>query len=102
LANNKDSTVAQIIGYNRFYLSFTRPLNNTLNQQLQSLYTLLSEVTLTNNKNLVIWRWSNSGLFSTNPCYIWLIFGGIKNKSFQSTWSTTIPLKIKIFLWLVK
>jgi hypothetical protein len=37
----KDLTVAQILGYNRFYITFTRPLNTILTNQLQSLYTLL-------------------------------------------------------------
>jgi zinc-binding in reverse transcriptase len=45
---------------------------------------------------------SQSEIFSINSCYSWLIFGGIKNNSFQITWTATIPLKIKIFLWLVK
>jgi hypothetical protein len=34
LAFNKNDTVANINGYNRFYLNFTRPLNDILNQQL--------------------------------------------------------------------
>jgi zinc-binding in reverse transcriptase len=102
LASNKDVTISQIIGYNRFYLSFTRTLNNALSQQLQSLYTLLSSVALNHNTNIIIWRWSTSGLFSVRSCYNWLDFGGVKSNRFQITWSATIPLKIKIFFWLVQ
>jgi hypothetical protein len=46
LTNIKDSTVAQIIEYNRFYITFTRLLNAILTHQLHSLYTLISSVTL--------------------------------------------------------
>jgi hypothetical protein len=38
LALNKNATVAQVIGHNKYYLIFTRSLNEILRQQLH--YTL--------------------------------------------------------------
>jgi hypothetical protein len=66
LASNKKASVAQIIGYNRYYLTFTRPLNDILHQQLLSLYGLLATVTLNMDEDIILWRWSSNHLFTTN------------------------------------
>jgi zinc-binding in reverse transcriptase len=55
---------------------------------------LLSRVSLNSGKR--------DGIFSTHSLYIWLEFGGISNPQFIHTWKAPIPLKIKIFLWLVQ
>jgi zinc-binding in reverse transcriptase len=99
---NKDITVDKVIGYNRFYLYFNRPLNVVLAQQLESLYIKLSNITLTIGIDDIKWRWSNNELFSVKSCYHWLDFGGIKSFRYISTWTATIPLRIIIFLWLVQ
>jgi zinc-binding in reverse transcriptase len=41
-------------------------------------------------------------MFSTHSCYLWLEFRGISTNPYRSTWDAFIPLKIKIFLWLVQ
>jgi hypothetical protein len=100
IASNKDIIVNQAIGYNKFYITFNRPLNIIL-QQLNLLYSQLTDITLTNSDDIIRWRWTNNGLFSTSSCYNWLDFGGIKANRFFCTWTTSLPLRIKIFLWLV-
>jgi zinc-binding in reverse transcriptase len=95
-------TVAQVIGYNRYYLRFTRSLNDTLRQQLLEFYTKLSTISLNTQEDSYIWRWNNKGIFTTNSCYSWLDFGGVENTQYQLVWSASIPLKIKMFLWLVR
>jgi hypothetical protein len=49
-------TVAQVIGYNRYYLSFTRSLTDTLRKQLMELYTKLSTISLNTQEDSYIWR----------------------------------------------
>jgi hypothetical protein len=95
---NKDITVDRVIGYNRFYLNFNRSLNVVLAQQLESLYIQLSTITLNTEVDIITWRWSNNGLFSVKSYYHWLDFGGIKSFRYINTWTTTISLRIKIFL----
>jgi hypothetical protein len=90
-------TVAQVIGYNRYYLSFTRSLTDTLRKQLMELYTKLSTISLNTQEDSYIWRWNNKGTFTTNSCYSWLDFGGVENIQYQSIWSASIPLKIIFF-----
>jgi zinc-binding in reverse transcriptase len=102
LALNKNATVAQVIGYNKYYLIFTRSLNEILRQQLHTLYIELSNVTFNAYEDICIWRWNTNEIFSTKSCYSWIEFGGVRHSSFNSIWSAYIPLKIKIFLWLVK
>jgi hypothetical protein len=50
----------------------------------------------------LLWRWSNNGQFSVHSFYTWLEFGGIPNSEFDTIWKAPIPLKVKIFLWLLK
>jgi zinc-binding in reverse transcriptase len=94
--------VAEVIGYNRFYLSFNRILNPTLREQLQSLCNMSSSVSLDPSEDLILWRLSASGLFSTHSYYNWLEYGGMLHPQYTTIWTTFIPLKIKIFLRLVQ
>jgi hypothetical protein len=66
LASNKDAIVAQIVGHDRFYLIFDRPLDSILHAQLINLYRDLSNVILNHEKDIAIWRWNSNGLFSTH------------------------------------
>jgi zinc-binding in reverse transcriptase len=40
--------------------------------------------------------------FSQHSLYEWLDFEGIINHEFDIVWNSKIPLKIKIFMWLLK
>jgi hypothetical protein len=75
LTTNKNDTVTQIIGYNRFYIQFNRSLNDTLTHQLNTLYNILSTIHLDTTEDVIRWRWCNKGLFSIHSCYQWLILG---------------------------
>jgi zinc-binding in reverse transcriptase len=50
----------------------------------------------------IIWRWNFTGFCTTKSCYEWLEFEGINNQLYKKTWSAHIPLKIKVFLWLIQ
>ena len=50
----------------------------------------------------LLWRWSSNGTFSVHSYYLWLEYGGMVNTEFTAIWSSKIPLKIKIFLYLLK
>jgi hypothetical protein len=56
LACNKNTTAAQVIEYNRYDLIFNRPLNDILKQQLHTLYTDLSTITINESQDNYIWR----------------------------------------------
>jgi hypothetical protein len=79
LATDKMATIAQIIGYNRYYLTFYRPINYILRTQLHTLYNSLSNFSLSAIEDICIWKWGNNDIFSTNSYYIWLEYGSIVN-----------------------
>jgi hypothetical protein len=46
LATDKKATITQIVGYNNYYLIFSRPINDILRTQLHTLYNNLSNFSL--------------------------------------------------------
>jgi len=50
----------------------------------------------------LIWRWSQDDHFIVHSFYKWLEYGGIPNSEYDTIWKSHVPLKIKIFLWLVR
>jgi hypothetical protein len=74
------------------YLIEWQNLQNEL--QFFSLNSMLSDT--------IVWRWSPSGIFSIHSLYEWLEYEKFFNLEYASNWNTKIPLKIKIFLWLLK
>ena len=52
--------------------------------------------------DILHWRWTTHHHFTVHSLYEWLNYGGILTHSFDTIWCSKIPLKIKIFLWLVK
>jgi hypothetical protein len=78
ISSNQEIIVAEVIGFNRYYLLFNRPLNDILRHHLTSLYTLIINANITTSPDVSLWRWCNTGLFSVHSCYCWLDFGGVK------------------------
>ncbi len=54
-----------------------------------------------NDNDEIRWRWATSEVFSVKSVYTFLQDGGVSGSRFGQVWSTRIPLKVKIFLWLV-
>jgi zinc-binding in reverse transcriptase len=50
----------------------------------------------------LIWRWTAHGRFTVHSLYLWLEYEGVQNTEYNVLWSLNIPLKIKIFIWLVR
>lgn len=97
IACDPNITVNKVIWFNRFYLAFRGQLIGSLKDQLNDLLHRISNITLTNHFDKIIWRWKNSGLFSVHLFYSWLNFGDIKSDLFKHTWQAPIPLKIIFF-----
>jgi hypothetical protein len=49
----------------------------------------------------MIWKLNQSGQFTTKSLYREMVFGGIKDIKLQELWKSSIPLKIKVFMWLM-
>ncbi|XP_020112123.1 uncharacterized protein LOC109726747 [Ananas comosus] len=60
-----------------------------------------SNVMLSATSDVIKWRWTHSEMFIVNSLNKFLQDGGVKENSYSQLWMTRIPLKVKIFVWLV-
>jgi zinc-binding in reverse transcriptase len=56
---------------------------------------------LTIGSDQIVWRLQGNYQFSTHSSYEWLVYRGMTQEYFGLWWDRNIPLKIKIFMWLV-
>jgi hypothetical protein len=81
-------------------LKFRRWLHEELQNQLRRLHDLIFCFNTNDEKDVAKWDWEKSGFFSVKSTYKFLCrndYGLNHNK----IWKAKIPLKIKIFMWLV-
>jgi hypothetical protein len=96
-------SVAQVFSVTNLALQFRRQLTGVYKTEWQILKSQFLHFTLSQDMvDRLIWRWSSDSNFTVHSFYKWLEYGGVPNKEFQTIWKSHIPLKIKIFLWLVK
>jgi zinc-binding in reverse transcriptase len=62
---------------------------------------MVSNISLSTESDQILWRLTPTGKFSTHEVYQWLMFRGITDQSTDLWWNLPIPLKIKVFMWLV-
>ena len=94
---------SQAFASSHLSLSFNRQLTGIYMEEWIALQQLFQHFTLSSNmEDRLIWRWSQNDLFTVNSFYKWLEFGGFPNSEFKHIWIAHIPLKIKVFLWLLK
>jgi zinc-binding in reverse transcriptase len=68
---------------------------------LNTIYQIIDQCELILESNILIWRWHSFSVFSTHSAYQWLVFRGIVDQTYTIWWSVYVPLKIKLFMWLV-
>jgi hypothetical protein len=84
----------------RWKLKFRRWLHEDLQNQLRRLQDIVYRCCTNGNKDRARWDWEKSGVFSVKSTYKHLCKNeyGPHNRKI---WKAKIPLKIKIFMWLV-
>lgn len=58
-------------------------------------------MSLNDDADKVFWGLEKSGIFSVKSLYRYISFGGRTFSQTQKLWKSKIPLKVKIFLWLL-
>jgi zinc-binding in reverse transcriptase len=76
-------------------------LTGLLLVEFNALSNLVSFIPLFLESDQFKWRMSSSGTFSSHEIYNWLMFRGITDPKADIWWNLPIPLKIKMFMWLV-
>ena len=82
-------------------LSFRRWLNERLQAQFRNLRDLLTAFAVNIENDKPKWRWENNGLFSVRSTYEHLCINEV-GAQYNIIWKAKLPLKIKIWLWLIE
>jgi hypothetical protein len=99
ICNDQDITVAKAASKS-WRLSFRRWLSVDQQNQMRDLNNILCTVALSSDKDKPIWKWTKNGKFSVKSMYKHLCSNGL-DRSFKHLWKAKIPLKIKVWLWLI-
>jgi predicted DNA-binding transcriptional regulator len=82
-------------------LKFKRLLTGVLLLEFNSICNMVGKISLSLDRDKLRWRLSESGQFKTSEVYSWLTFRGVTDSSADIWWTLPIPLKVKVFMWLV-
>ena len=101
IASDPDLTVANAYVNGQWRLTFRRQLNERLSQEWSDLQDLLRGVNLSEESDRVLWALERSHKYSTKSLYNAMTMGGVIDTRMMVVWKCPIPLKVKIFVWMV-
>jgi zinc-binding in reverse transcriptase len=84
-----------------FKLNLTRGASIAMRHEKTQLLSSLSSLSLTTTVDSAVWLWDPTGLYIVNSLYNFLCYGGVTVSLSKSVWVLKIPLKNKLFLWMV-
>ena len=100
LVRRKHDTVQQVISSIPLNVSFRRNLIGRNLDDWQELVYLTSNVQITDSPDRCIWSLHKSGQFSVHSMYAALM-DEISLPINKPLWKLKIPLKVKVFIWLL-
>ncbi|XP_020251027.1 uncharacterized protein LOC109828435 [Asparagus officinalis] len=80
-------------------IKFKRQLTGSLVFQFLNLLNLIKDTKFVQKEDSRIWLWETNGIFSVKSFYQFLIDGGLRFDC-ADIWKLSIPLKVKIMVWL--
>jgi hypothetical protein len=84
----------------KWRLSFRRWLHEDLQCQYRRLHDIVFRYDINSVKDHAFWDWDKSGVFSVKSTYKYLSRHDY-GPNYKMIWKAKLPLKIKIFMWLV-
>jgi len=81
-------------------INFARWLVDNKRLDWNNILSRVERITLTNEEDVVIWKFDKKGCFSVKSVYKFLTTNDA-DIYYKKIWKGKIPAKIKIFLWLV-
>jgi hypothetical protein len=82
-------------------LTFRRWLDEHAQMQLRQMRDILTSCALGADKDRPMWIWGNKKTFSVKTMYDYLCRTEVENRN-RKIWKAKMPLKIKIFMWMVQ
>ncbi|KAJ4747435.1 RNA-directed DNA polymerase (reverse transcriptase)-related family protein [Rhynchospora pubera] len=101
ICSNRECTVAEVVVTHGRNLLFQRSLTGMLLHDFYELLDVIQNTVISPEEDEPVWRWDSKGCFSTQSCYNFLNFRGIKVKHSNLWWKIKIPYKVQIFMWLL-
>jgi hypothetical protein len=101
IVNEKNATVDEVWNGSSLKCSFRRNMDDNLEQQWEEVCMLASTITFSSEEDSLIWKFSSSGLYSTQSLYRVINFRGIQLVLVPALWSIKVPPRVHFFLWLV-
>jgi hypothetical protein len=96
----KSLTVADGLQANRWARDIQGVLGiHEIGQYLQ-VWQLLASVTLTDEPDKLVWRWTASGVYTTQSAYLATFQGATSCRAWKLIWRLWAPLRVKFFNWL--
>jgi hypothetical protein len=100
LQNNEQEASVAIMKQKRRCLTFRRWLHEDLQSQLRHLYDIVIQCVTNEERDKVKWDWKRIGVFTVKSTYKQLCKNDY-GPNFKRILKAKMPLKIKIFMWLV-
>ena len=100
LVHRKHATVYTVLNGDSLNVSFRRHLTGNKLRDWMDLVHRVANIQLGDNKDIGIWQLHKSGQFSVRSMYSALLDVRILHTN-QPVWKLKIPLKVKIFIWLL-
>jgi hypothetical protein len=95
----KSVTVAQGLDNS----SWSRPLHGRLHGdallQFLQIWPTISHFRLNTEPDRLIWRWTANGTYTASSCYRATFHGAVLSDSWELTWKSWAPYKVKFFFW---
>uniref|UniRef100_A0A453NGS7 Reverse transcriptase zinc-binding domain-containing protein n=1 Tax=Aegilops tauschii subsp. strangulata TaxID=200361 RepID=A0A453NGS7_AEGTS len=70
-----------------------------IGQYLQ-LWQAVQDTTLSDVPDQLLWKWSGSGIYSAESCYLATFYGSTLCNSWKLIWKSWAPPRVKFFYWL--
>ncbi len=74
---------------------------SSINEPIRLLKDAVNDISPNNNPDGIHWRWSTHGTFTVKSAFMFLQDDGLRGRFLPRLWAIRVPLKVKIFLWLV-
>lgn len=101
ICSNPDIEVAKIYVDGQWDIQFRRQLSEDQIEDWWRLRALLEGVVLSSGRDRVYWALESSNKYYAKSLYKNLTTGGVRDMRMLAIWSCDIPLKVKIFMWMV-
>jgi hypothetical protein len=97
---NEQDIIVHDAAQKDWHFDYRRQLAPDIQIQLVRMRIMLDPIRLSDEEDIPIWDWTKNAQFSVKSVYKDLSSFGI-DRSFKHLWKAKIPLKIKIWLWLI-